>query len=70
MEKQILKKLDNIRNNLLHSIDALSGKDYPQEQIDNLNSEKIDILSEISAFRTHIVNLFAKKENKKENKKD
>lgn len=65
MEKQILKKLDNIRNNLLHSIDALSGKDYPQEQIDNLNSEKIDILSEISAFRTHIVNLFAKKENKK-----
>lgn len=66
MEKQILKKLDNIRNNLLHSIDSLSGKDYPQEQIDNLISEKIDILSELSAFRTHLVNMFAKKENKKD----
>jgi len=66
MEKKILKKVDNIRNNLLHSIDALSDKDYPKEQIDNLISEKIDILSDLSAFRQHLVNMFAKKENKKD----
>lgn len=66
MEKKILKKVDNIRNNLLHSIDVLSDKDYPKEKIDNLISEKIDILSDLSAFRQHLVNMFAKKENKKD----
>ena len=34
MEKQILKKLDNIRNNILHSLDILSDEDFDKEKIE------------------------------------
>lgn len=70
MEKQILKKLDNIRNNLLHSIDALSDKDYPQEKIEAVKAYRNKVLEQLSEYRAILVPLFNKKDNKKENKKD
>jgi hypothetical protein len=62
MEKQILKKIDNIRNNLLHSTDNLSKEEYPEEKINDIISDKIDILSNLSAFRSKLVKLFNKKD--------
>lgn len=60
MEKKILKKIDNIRNNLLHSIDELKDKENYQD----LNVEKLDILENISSFRAHLVKIFNKTEKK------
>lgn len=60
MEKKILKKIDNIRNNLLHSIDELKDKENYQD----LNVEKLDILEKISSFRANLVKIFNKTEKK------
>lgn len=60
MEKKILKKIDNIRNNLLHSIDELKDKENYQD----LNVEKLDILEKISSFRANLVKAFNKIEKK------
>ena len=68
MEKKVLKKIDNIRNNLLHLTDELKDSDIISDPDKvNLVSEKIDILTAISTFRSNLVKAF-NKPTKKESK--
>ena len=67
MEKKVLKKIDNIRNNLLHLTDELKDSDIISDPDKvNLVSEKIDILTAISTFRSNLVKAFNKPQNKKD----
>lgn len=67
MEKKVLKKIDNIRNNLLHLTDELKDSDIISDPDKvNLVSEKIDILTAISTFRSHLVKALNKTINKKD----
>lgn len=58
--KQVIKRIDNIRNNLLHSIDNIMAIGVSEEDYNNLVSEKIDILSDISAFRAKTIKVLNK----------
>lgn len=62
MEKQILKKLDNIRNGILHSIDMLSDKDFDKEKIEAVKVYRNKVLEELSNFRANLRPLFNKKD--------
>lgn len=70
MEKKILKRIDNIRNNLLHSTDTLMTLGISKEEYDNIVVLKLDTLEKISSVRAEIIKVFKKLETKKENKKD
>lgn len=66
MEKKILKRIDNIRNNLLHSTDAIMTLGIPKEEYDNIVVLKLDALEQISSVRAEIIKAFKKLENKKD----
>ena len=62
MEKQILKKLDNIRNGILHSIDMLSENDFDKEKIEAVKVYRDKVLEELSKFRANLRPIFNKKD--------
>lgn len=64
MIKHTLKKLDNIRNNILHSLDNLTMENYSQETTNSIKAKQNGVLEKMTEFRAEINKLLKTEKDK------